>query len=510
MEEKIIKVNLPHTNTAVLGQSEQPVDVDLTLPEYYPDIERILTCTVKPYIFEKSIKQNSASAQGVITLTVIYVDTDGMLNSYEYEYPFSKTFEGEKITDAVCFCASAQTGYMNCRAVTPRKIDIHGAITVSAEVSEITAKEIVTDVEYEGIEVKKETIEATVPLGCKEKYIEVEEEIEIGAGAKDINCIIRYDGQAGISDCKIMANKWSYRGDLAVNLLYCNEEGVISSIKEVFPLSGMIEAGEQDNDCQSRVTADIVYLEIKPKVKSEGALRSFSVSAKILITVDTYCKNEIEAAKDAFSKKYDTEIETEETVFETLVANVNDNFITKGTLDFAESQIAEVIDMWCNTELLSTEVNGGILKVNGKVKVSLIAAPAGGEPQFYEREIPFEESKNIGVDEQDLVCTPLLSCIGCNYTLLSNGGLEIRCEINLNAAVFRCKTYELLKSVKVVTEKPQKEKCKYAMIIYFGNKNEKVWDIAKRYLSSVEEIKRINELETEELTEDKMLLIPVN
>ena len=46
------------------------------------------------------------------------------------------------------------------------------------------------------------------------------------------------------------------------------------------------------------------------------------------------------------------------------------------------------------------------------------------------------------------------------------------------------------------------------MTIYFTGEGECVWDIAKHYNASVNEIMKINELESECLPEGKMLLIP--
>ena len=49
----------------------------------------------------------------------------------------------------------------------------------------------------------------------------------------------------------------------------------------------------------------------------------------------------------------------------------------------------------------------------------------------------------------------------------------------------------------------------YAIKLYFGIENENVWDIAKRYSTSVEAIMEENELSGERLENGGMLLIPI-
>ena len=48
-----------------------------------------------------------------------------------------------------------------------------------------------------------------------------------------------------------------------------------------------------------------------------------------------------------------------------------------------------------------------------------------------------------------------------------------------------------------------------ALIIYYSKKGERLWDIAKRYGSTLKAISEENEISGEALTEDKMLMIPL-
>ena len=49
----------------------------------------------------------------------------------------------------------------------------------------------------------------------------------------------------------------------------------------------------------------------------------------------------------------------------------------------------------------------------------------------------------------------------------------------------------------------------YAIKLYFGTENESVWDIAKRYSTSVSAVMEENELTGERLESGGMLLIPI-
>ena len=49
----------------------------------------------------------------------------------------------------------------------------------------------------------------------------------------------------------------------------------------------------------------------------------------------------------------------------------------------------------------------------------------------------------------------------------------------------------------------------YALKLYYGVENEEIWDIAKRYSTSVDAIMEENDLYSERLEQNGMLLIPI-
>ncbi|MEG0978834.1 MAG: LysM peptidoglycan-binding domain-containing protein, partial [Oscillospiraceae bacterium] len=59
-----------------------------------------------------------------------------------------------------------------------------------------------------------------------------------------------------------------------------------------------------------------------------------------------------------------------------------------------------------------------------------------------------------------------------------------------------------------INEEQGKKKQKAALTIYFSQGGENVWDIARRYNTTVEAIMRENSLADEQVSEKAMLLIP--
>lgn len=56
------------------GCQEQPVDMDVTLPDYCPDIQRILKCQIYPRITSRSITGDRLMLDGNYTVKIFYLD----------------------------------------------------------------------------------------------------------------------------------------------------------------------------------------------------------------------------------------------------------------------------------------------------------------------------------------------------------------------------------------------------------------------------------------------------
>ena len=58
------------------GCQEQAVDLDFNLPDYCPDIQKILKCQVYPQITSRGLSSNRLDIDGNAIVKVLYIDSD--------------------------------------------------------------------------------------------------------------------------------------------------------------------------------------------------------------------------------------------------------------------------------------------------------------------------------------------------------------------------------------------------------------------------------------------------
>lgn len=510
MEQKNLMTRV-FTNEVIFNEAaEQPIDVDFTLPDYCPEINKILKCRAVPHVASKGMNGRSITVDGSVTVTVLYADGENRLCAYEYLYPFNKNFEAGGDCDGADLTCTARCEYINCRAVTGRKMDIHGAVGIYVKVLKRKSDDIIADVDDPNIELRRGSIPATTPMGTAEKYLMIEEEIDLGQGQPPVRALLRYDAIANVRESKLLNEKAIVKGDLVVSLLYAPDSGTVQTMNTVFPFSQLLEMQGVTDQCGCDARVCVASLELKPRTSANGEIRGFSLNAKLRVSSTAYCDHSIDVITDAYSRKFEAGIVKKEVRFQKICRNLNETYLCKSSLQFPEGAVGTVADLWCEAQAGNIKTDPAGITVEGMLTANFIVYDTDGVPAYYERPVEFQYRYPFGEDLPAVSCEPQLSVISANYTLTGSGTVELRAEIGISAALYCTAEPTLIVGLEIDDSQPIARKDRGAMTIYFAGSGEPIWDIARRYAASVDEIKQINGVTSDVLSEDQMILVPMN
>ena len=497
------------TNELLLEQTiEQAIDTDFTLPDYCPDIERVLKCRVTPRLSSKSVSGDSLNIDGTALITLIYTDGSGVISSHEHEAKFQKiiTLGDISLSDStvsVTLC----NDYMNCRAVTSRKMDIHGVICIKVKVEGTNRREILCDIDCDGIQLKSDSCPATNPLGKAEKTVVVEEELELSRGNTNIASVLRHEVRPIIDECKMVGNKAVVTGDLIICALYCSTDSEVCKYENRVPFNQILELDVNGVECKCDARMTLMSSTLKPRVNLTGECNSFSFDCKLSLVVTASCDNEVSVLYDAFCTKSALDIEKDNITLKKLETNINERYMCKKTLEFSENSFGSVVDLWCEQNIGQVKIVGGKLNLNGTITVCIISIDTSGQPQYFERGIDFEYGHELDLDKTNLKADVDVSSVSSAYTIIGDDKLEARIELTINGGIYSVATKNVLINANIKPdEKPTPKKA--PIVVYFAESGEDVWDISKRYNSSCSDIIEINELDGDIINSDKMLIVP--
>ena len=242
---------------------EQPIDTEFILPDYCPDISRMLKCRTSAKIISKSINKNILTLNGNVCVSIIYLDNHSKeVKSYASTVAFTKECELDEDAENCFVSAKVGVDYLNCRVMTGRKLDLHGAVSIHYVVKSKEKTEILCEADGLGVQTKCKCCDNTAKICIGEKNIVISEDAEVAAAAGNIRCIIRGEAVSNVTECKVVGDKAIIKGELNVFMLYSSgNSGDICKLETSIPFSQIIDVTSVDCENQCKAVTEVSSLD---------------------------------------------------------------------------------------------------------------------------------------------------------------------------------------------------------------------------------------------------------
>lgn len=509
MELNLTKKPVGSLVEALNKVSEQPVDIDFTLPDYCPDIERILRCSITPKIYNRALSGGQLRIDGVSVVSILYEDSEkGAIRACEQTLPFSTEFKLSGVNDDYIIDTSLKCEYVNCRAVSRRRLTIHGAFSLYAKVFTKGEINLYSPDNLDNIEYKTSTITLSALKSLSEKQFSVADEIQI-TGKPPVEVIIDNDVKARITDYKIIPDKLMLSGELNVRALYLSdiESGKPIRFDYIVPFSEIVDCAGLDVNSTVCVNLSVMSYELtlKSDILSETPLINFD--ARLSASVMSFSPEEVEIAEDAYSTEFFSEPEFVRVNAPVYTKTLSETFMSKDSLSIENCDISEILDFNVLGGPTTASISEKKLMINSKVNINILALNSDNEPVYLERSADVFEEIELDEAFSDVVCSAV-DIVSSSYRLGDSDTIETRCEIKYNVTLQKTLCIKTVSSINVdENKKLPKKNC--ALTLYYAQAGESVWEIAKLYKTKKNQIISENLLTTEELAEPSMLLIPI-
>ena len=553
------------------GQVEQGVEFDYVLPDYYPDIFKVLKCSLTPCVVSHSISGNQLYCDGVVYIKVLYLSRESnTVNCIEQRYTYSKTVEmgksadkSEINSDNAVVHLSPKTDYCNCRAVSGRRIDVRGAVSCKVKVTSTRESQMITGVSGLGTETRNTTLNYCGEKLTASRQFVVREDIETGVGSSGISSIVHHCVNVTVTDYKIVANKVIVKGEALIKALYLkntansansdgefimsepqneNEGDTIESninsptqeaevMEAVIPLSQIMDlSGVNENHvCFVNLSVMDCDLEIKAgDANTDDYNRLFSCDLTVDCTITAHLEKEVMPLTDMYSVDYESSFMKSVMRIETMPHIIERQLSLKGMVECTENvgpgNLQEVYDSRCDISSVvcrvrenndSGETSFNELVITGQANMQIMGRLDSNSPVFIEKTEPFELVTEMGefsvakTVPENFIIEPNLQVVNTTFSLSSENRVELRVVLKLSGCLYQMHSIEVIKEISVNQDAPKAKEDAYALKLYYAEKNEEVWNIAKRYNTGAGAIIAENDMECDRISEPCMLLIPI-
>lgn len=481
------------------GQAEQGVELDYVLPDYYPDIFKILSCTLTPGVTSSSVTNDGKLAlDGIVYIKVLYLtENSNDVHCVDQRYTYSKIIDFNRKSSAQAaplVMLSMKSDYCNCRAASPRRIDVRGAVSCRIKATACTMH--LLPAIPDTLQIRRRETQCCGETLFAEKQLVIREEIE--TGAPGIAFIMQCDSVPKITDLRVIADKAVLKGTVTINALYgvfnpetngCNETEKMSAD---IPVSAILDIdGITDTH---KTFAEIVVMNMELLPKTDSGL--ISCELLVMCRVRARLEDKIPIATDVYSTDYETEFTSNSLKISANPRTASQNLTVRTNLNCDKGEIGSIWDVSSEIKSPVCRPNAnGELVLTGQLCTHAYGKNTEGVPFSIEKQEAVEQKINAPNITPDTTVDFTVGVADTGFSIKSDGTLDISSSINFDANLQDINSIEAISAVTVCEDKPKDKSDEFALRICYTNSATDCWSIAKRYNTTVKALMEENEID---------------
>lgn len=515
----------------ILCQSDMQITLedDINVPDSKPDIEQLVKTQGEVQISSVTPTDGKVIIKGNLSFSLLYMTVDDIcpVHNMNGQIPFEESVNMDELSseqEVMCHfeLEDCQTNLINSRKISIRAIiSFHCCQdddkNIPAGVSIISSEASRADMEQlsppDGLHQKFEQFVVT-QLSCQKKdVLRIRDVITLPKGKPNIDRILYYELVPQNMQTRMIDDGIRFTGDMQLFLLYIpeNEERRLEYLETEFPFDSIVHC----DYCSEDMVSDIEITETKKiletKADEDGENRMLEADISFNLRLKFYQDETFDYLADAYSTACTLELTKSDIKYSRLL--MKNQSIVRISDRIHVSQDSDTILQICNTtgtiqiDEQSIVENG--IAVEGVIELDILYITENEERPLAVAKgtIPFTHTIEIrGIKPEDDY--ELQSTINqINVIMLDSQELEAKILLNLCAFVFTHGTRQIITQI---SEKPldmEKLQAMPGLVGFIVEKEGTLWDIAKEYNTTVENIMHLNQLEHDYVKPGERLIL---
>lgn len=514
MEGSMVKGNI-HINTKKRKVMTQiTLEKDMIVPDKMPDIEKSITEKGMIYIENVRTMNKKADINGHMKVEILYEP----VCQVETEIPFSESVNIEDIEDGDNIRISYTIENLKVSVINSRKISIKAIVTFNIEPECVKDIEVATGCEQgENIECICRNVRFLQYVTRKKDVFRIKDEVEISKSKPNIGQIIWKNVELRNSQTRLMDNRINLMGEVNVFVIYRpdDENSPIQWIDSVLPYSGDIEVEGINETMIPDISVELsdVTVEIRPDY--DGEQRVFGVDAVLDIDARIYMENEMDIIDDVYAPGRVIVPGIQNVCGENLIVKNNSQCRFSDRIDISDSDYVSDIMQICNVngkvciDSITNEEDG--IEIQGVVETVIMYVSQSDETPFgsVRNMTPFNFRIDVNgmTNVWDYNCSINQSLMQLNYNMSGNGQIDIKGVIAFDVTVCKRNDEKFITGIEDRPMDNDKYKSLPGMVMYYVKEGERLWDIAKKYNTTMASIMEVNEMQQDDIKAGDSVMI---
>ena len=457
------------------------LSLDFTLPDYQPEIKRLLRIGAEVLFPQSSFGMNDCEFSGEVDYYVTYLGSDNQMYCapLSAEYRISIPIEDSRGLsydgDANISCE-----FVSGRVTAPRKISIRSRLVAQSNIfNNIALENEFSDGADPSCALRLEgQIMAAVIEKGESQMVSLSDEIIPDRRAGDLR-VVCAEGRAFVGETQIQSGSVNCKGDVYIKLIICADEGDVPyTLSRKIPFSISVPVANAEAGCSACARGCVRELTVTVE---EGRI---DIEAGVSVCATVGLNKPVAYTKDMYSTLCNTSCDYFSPEVLTVKGGVNTNLSLGETRTLEELKLSSdiaLVDTSATAMIESTEIVDSKAKLSGIIKYALLLY-RDGEYTPTEMEFPFIYTTDVK-DGTDMIVAD------CGV-ITSRGRIDGE-RMGLDSEVYISMSFYGKEKINALTALHFGELVKRdngKITVYYPSGSDSIWSVGKRYNVSADKL----------------------
>lgn len=506
MEVDVTKQNITVNKLVNTKKETVTIEGDMIVPDVKPDILNTIDTVGNICIYKKEVLDGKVRFDGSINLNVIYLadsETDttrGLTTALD----FTQIIDVDNCRSGMEIRNNITIKDIECKVLNGRKINTRVVLEIEIYIysnEEINILKQINNVEDIQTLNSKMQINNLVGTGC----CRASAKDTISLGEEDCLAeVLKTELKLINSEMKVSYNKVLLKADACVKLMYLTESGEIKVVVSNIPVMGFIDMQNVSENNILNCQYEIKNILVKPNSAEQ---HSIYIEIEFEICCDATDSMEVESIQDMYCPNSNLEFKQKE-VNTMTNKQINKNICNiRERISIPEISSNRIYDVEIIPNINNVNTLNGRMVYEGELKLNFIFSSntnTGIDTKRYS--IPFTHNIDNENINQNKVINTNVNCVNDEFVITSDGMIDCKVDLEFETQMHEDRSINIIDEIQMTEENDNSNP---SMIVYIVKQGDTIWEIAKKYKTTMQDIINVNNLDNgDEIFVGEKLFIP--
>lgn len=489
------------------------VDEDYNVKDSNEDIHRIVMSEGNARITEITPAENYLRVRGELEFQILYLSDEMEPRFYNLtgEVPFE---EMVYIEDNNCdaYDIKCMKTDLTPQIVHSRKLRIKAVVELETKSNLQKLEEIPIDISCDTkIYKKQKELELLKLQVTKKDTFRIKEEISLSGMKESIGTLLWSDIANRKLDTRLENDALQLVGEILVFCFYESPDGKIDWIEQAVPYQGQMECYGVNESMYHHVEAYLEDANVDVRTDEDGELRVFGIEGTLKLYIAVYEEEKVPVLEDLYSLEKNCVLQNKEVSYEQLVLQNHSKckIMERISVPELKKDVLQICHSCGTIHIGKMKIQEDGLLVEGALQIGFLYVKADDQMPFdtWQGMVPFSYLIECNETEENLKYYVTAMLEQLSISLQGGQEIEIKGVLAFHGFFERTGMLEMIENVIFEDISMEELQNRPSVVGHVVKEGEHLWQLAKKYHTSVESICETNKITEETLKTNERLLI---